>query len=115
MPAAGYRMALAFGAQSEEGFNWYTYSTADRLAEVLAPGYFDPVRKKLRPGDLLLVGTEIPPPQPWYTQRFEQRRALLMVASVPEQGPVTVRLVADFGTPADPSLSLAEERTSEGR
>lgn len=103
------QLGLAFGAQAESGFNWYTYGTGDHLDEVLAAGYFDRARRRLRPGDLLLVGTEARPAQPWETRPPETRRALLMVAEVPGQGPVRVRLVADLGRPGDPDAPRAAD------
>lgn len=112
MSFASHRMHLAFGTQTEQGFNWYAYSTHDPLEEVLAPGYFDAARRAVRPGDLVLVGTETKVAQPWDTRRYETRRALVMIAQAPAQGPVTTRLVADFGTPEDPSAPLLGQTAS---
>lgn len=112
MPFASHRMHLAFGSQTEDGFNWYAYGTHDPLEEVLAAGYFDQARRAVRPGDLVLVGTEKKAAQPWDKRRYETRRALVMIARVPAQGPVTTRLVADFGTPEDPSAPIG---TSQDR
>jgi hypothetical protein len=100
----------AFEAQGELGFTYWTYATRDRLAEVLAPGYFARLDERGRLGALILVG--IQPRRssgPWDRGQPETRRVLLMVTAVRRGGTVAVRVVQDYGTIADFDAPLTPE------
>jgi hypothetical protein len=92
----------AFAAQGEDRYVAYSFATDDPFEQVIAPDYFKDAQRKLKPGDLIFVGTEPPADRrkgPSATGRI--RRALLMV-SVSEPGHLECRVVQDFGTPAGP-------------
>ena len=98
----------AFFVPGTHAFRVWGYGTTDALDEVLAPGYFGLARTLLRPGELIYVST-FPQPAPAGGPsrgevRGEVRLALVMVrAEAFERADGSVRLVQDFGRPADPS------------
>jgi len=102
----------AFFVPGTHAFRVWGYGTTDALEEVLAPGYFGLARALLRPGELIYVST-FPQPAPAGSPtrgelrgegRGELRLALVMVrAEAFERADGSVRLVQDFGRPADPS------------
>ncbi len=91
-----------FEAQGDKRFMVWTYSTTDRIGEVLKPGYFTTANQSVRVGDLVFLGTEPRTPSPTDKGPVgESRRALLMVTANNLRG-VQVRLVQDYGGPHDP-------------
>jgi hypothetical protein len=96
-----HRWEQAFGAEADRGrgFRAWAYATEDDAARVLAPGYFNQAIRTLKPGDLIWLGLDDPPPaRPWEETRHPPRRLLLMVAKI-ARGQVEVRVVLDLGTP----------------
>ncbi len=116
MPFASHHLAYAFEAQGELGFTYWTYATSDGLADVLKPDYFATMCRRMRVGDMILVGTRPRPAlDPWISKGHETRRALLMVSEVDPGGRVRVRLVQDYGRPEGPDAAMAEAPRKRGR
>jgi hypothetical protein len=109
-------LAYAFEAQGELGFTYWTYATNDGIGDVLVPEYFASMCRRMRVGDMVLVGTR-PRPEgsPWRNATGEVRRALLMVGAVDPGGSVRVRLVQDYGRADDPDAELGETPRRRGR
>jgi hypothetical protein len=61
MTFAANGLMPAFEAQGELGFLWWTYATSDGLVEVLKPDYFATMCRRMRVGDMILVGTRSRP------------------------------------------------------
>ena len=96
----------AFFVPGTYAFRVWGYGTTDPLEEVLAPGYFALARTLLRPGEVIYVSTARRPGNgaDRGEVRGEARLALVMVrAEAFERADGSVRLVQDFGRPADPS------------
>ena len=84
----------AFFVPGTYPFRVWGYGTTDPLEEVLAPGYLEPARVLLRPGELIYVS--VTPGQAAGAGRGATRMALVMVrasAQAPERADGSVRLV----------------------
>ena len=116
MPFNPTGLAYAFEAQGELGFTYWTYATSDGIGDVLGPDYFALMCRRMRVGDMVLVGTRPrPASSPWRGATAEVRRALLMVGDVDPGGSVRVRLVQDYGRTDDPDAELCEAPRKRGR
>ena len=118
MPVQVEQLGRAFTAENDYQFTVWTLATPDPLERVLEAGYFMCCRSRLRLGDLLLCATSQPPPRVVAPREPKsQRRSMLMVTRL-EPRAVEVRLVQDWGTPAQaPAVERApapERRRRQG-
>ena len=114
MPVQVEQLGRAFTAETEHQFTVWTLATPDPLERVLAPGYFTRCLSRFRLGDLLVCATSQPAPR--MTSRLipgSHRRTVLMVTRH-EPGAVEVRMVQDWGAPAQP-LSAERPAGKAGR
>jgi hypothetical protein len=103
----------AFFVPGMNGFRVWGYGTTDPLEEVLRQDYFAAARSLLRPGELIYVSI-YPRPQTDRSEQDATRVALVMVRDG-KRGTASVRLVQDFGGPADPSAPLGVPAVKRGR
>lgn len=116
MAFAPHHLAYAFEAQGELGFTFWTYATNDTLRDVLTPDYFASMCRRMRLGDLVLVGIRPrPASDAWLNVATEFRRVLLMVSAVDAGGRLAMRLVQDYGRPEDADAPIQEPPKKRGR
>lgn len=72
-------------AQAGHGFTMHRYRTEDALAEVLAPGYFEPAREIVRDGDVVVVTAG---------HKTPDRTHVLVVVNEDEGDPLAVSVMA---------------------
>lgn len=73
-------------ASDTPALNWYKYATTDAVATVIAAGYFNNARDKLRVGDVIDAVCAI---------GGATDRIAMLVATVPVSGNVTVAINTD--------------------
>ena len=102
----GYRrndLQEAFFVPGDHAFRVWGFSTTDRLADVLRPGYFT-TSGLLHLGELIYVRMQAQPPHRLrHLAPAPVHMALLMVVQTGEPGAAVVRLVQDFGQTAGPA------------
>lgn len=103
MPVQVEQLGRAFTAETEHQFTVWTLATPDPLERVLEPGYFARCFSRFRPGDLLVCATSQSPRMAPMLSPGSHRRTVLMVTRH-EPGAVEVRMVQDWGAPAQPAL-----------
>ena len=113
MPVQVEQLGRAFTAETEHQFTVWTLATPDPLERVLEPGYFARCFSRFRLGDLLVCATSQPPRMAPMLSPGSHRRTVLMVTRH-EPGAVEVRMVQDWGAPAQPPATARPGRRRVG-
>ncbi len=104
MPCQVSKLCHAFCVQGGDEWACWAYGDNCPVDEMLKPGFFNPAHTLLRTGDLVLLGSVPKTLGPARLCRSDGGRKLLAMVAAIEMAQVRLRVLIDFGRPADPDL-----------